>query len=54
MLEFQEGFFEQEVRSGFYIDTTMKTVWAAELEVLQKIAEICDRHGLVWYAAYGT
>ena len=54
MLEFQEGFFEQEVRSGFYIDTTMKTVWAAELEVLQRIAEICDRHGLVWYAAYGT
>lgn len=54
MLEFQEGFFEQEVRDGFYIDTTMKTVWAAELEVLQKVAEICDRHGLVWYAAYGT
>lgn len=54
MLEFQEGFFEQEIRDGFYIDTTMKTVWAAELEVLQKVAEICDRHGLVWYAAYGT
>lgn len=54
MLEFQEGFFEQEVRDGFYIDITMKTVWAAELEVLQKVAEICDRHGLVWYAAYGT
>ena len=54
MLEFQEGFFEQEVRDGFYIDTTMKTVWAAELEVLQKVAEICDRHGLVWCAAYGT
>lgn len=54
MLEFQEGFFEQEVRDGFYIDMTMKTVWAAELEVLQKVAEICDRHGLVWYAAYGT
>lgn len=54
MLEFQEGFFEQEVRDGFYLDTTMKTVWAAELEVLQKVAEICDRHGLVWYAAYGT
>lgn len=54
MLEFQEGFFEQEIRNGFYIDTTMKTVWAAELEVLQKVAEICDRHGLTWYAAYGT
>lgn len=54
MLEFQEDFFEQEVRDGFYISSTMKRVWAAELEVLQKVAEICDRHNIVWYAAYGT
>lgn len=54
MLEFQEGFFEQEVRDGFYIDMTMKTVWAAELEVLQKVAEVCERHGLKWYASCGT
>ena len=54
MLEFQEGFFKQEVRNGFYIDETMKTLWAAEMEVLQKVAEICDRHGIIWYAAYGT
>lgn len=54
MLEFQEGFFDQEIRNGFYIDSTMKTVWAAELEVLQKIAEICDKYGLTWFAAYGT
>lgn len=54
MLEFQEGFFEQEIREGFYLDATMKTVWAAELEVLQKVAEVCDKYGLTWYAAYGT
>lgn len=54
MLEFQENFFEQEVRNGFYIDKTMKTLWAAELEVLQKVAEICDRHEITWYVAYGT
>ena len=54
MLEFREGFFGQEIREGFYLDTTMKTLWAAELEVLQKVAEICSRHGLQWYAAYGT
>lgn len=54
MLEFPEGFFEDEVREGFYVDTTMKTVWAAELEVLQEIAIICERHQLSWFAAYGT
>ncbi len=54
MLDFPEEFFEAEVREDFLIDKTMKTVWAAELEVLQVIAEICDRHGLTWYAAFGT
>lgn len=54
MLEFQEGFFDQEIREDFYIDATMKTVWAASLEVLQRVAEVCSRHGIDWYAAYGT
>lgn len=54
MLEFQEGFFDQEIREGFYLDTTMKTVWASEMEVLQRVAEVCDKYGLTWYAAYGT
>jgi len=54
MLEFQEGFFEQEVRDGFYLDVTMKTLWASELELLQKVAEVCAKYNLQWYAAYGT
>ena len=54
MLEFQEGFFEPEIREGFFVDSTMKSVWAAELEVLQAIAEVCERHGLTWYAYAGT
>lgn len=54
MLEFKPGFFEQEIRDGFYIDTAMKSVWAASMEVLQRVAEVCDRHGIEWYAAYGT
>ncbi|MCM1119896.1 MAG: LicD family protein [bacterium] len=54
MLEFQEGFFEQEIREGFYVDKSIKAAWAAGLEVLQRIAEVCDRHDITWYAAYGT
>lgn len=45
ILEFQEGFFEQEIREGFYVDKSMKAAWAPEMEVLQKVAEICDRRG---------
>lgn len=54
MLEFQEGFFESEIREGFYVDKFIKASWAAGLEVLQRIAEVCDRHDITWYAAYGT
>ena len=54
MLEFQPNFFKPEIREGFYIDATMKTMWAAELEVLQTVATICETHGLTWYAAFGT
>lgn len=54
MLDFPQEFFEEEVREGFTIDKTMKIFWAAEMEVLREIAEVCERHGLQWYAAYGT
>ena len=54
MLDFPQEFFLEEVREGFTVDTTMKTWWAASMEVLREIAEVCERHGLQWYAAYGT
>ncbi len=54
MLDFPQEFFEEEVREGFTIDKTMKIFWSAEMEVLREVAEVCERHGLQWYAAYGT
>ncbi len=54
MLSFEENFFQAEIREGFQVDATMKTVWAAELEVLSEIAKVCERHGLTWYMAFGS
>lgn len=54
MLEFQKEYFQNEEREGFLVDHTMKTVWAAEIEVLNEVAYICAKNGLQWYAAYGT
>lgn len=54
MLNFPQEFFEEETREDFTIDSTMKSFWAAELEVLREIAEVCERHNLQWYTAYGT
>lgn len=54
MLSFEENFFQVEIREGFQVDAAMKTVWAAELEVLSEIAKVCERHGLTWYMAFGS
>lgn len=54
MLGFPKGFFENEEREGFLVDSTMKTVWAAELEVLAVIADICEKYQLPYFVAWGT
>ena len=46
MIDFPQEFFIEEVREGFTIDSTMKVFWAAELEVLREISEVCERHGV--------
>lgn len=54
MLNLSQHFFDTEVREGFTVDSTMKTFWAAEMEVLREVSEVCERHGIQWYPAYGT
>lgn len=54
MLEFPQDYFQDEEREEFLVDSTMKSVWAAELEVLNEVACICAKYDLVWFAAYGT
>ncbi len=53
-LTFSPSFFEDEVREGFYVSTMMKSYWASQLKVLSIIARICDKHGIRWFADYGT
>ena len=53
-LKFDSSFFADEVREGFFVPTMMKRFWAAQMIVLSKIAEICERHGIKWFADYGT
>lgn len=54
MLQFPEDYFQEEVRCGFTVSETMKRYWAAQMEVLQTIMEICENHGLTYYAFWGT
>lgn len=54
MLTFPKDFFLGETRDGFYIEPMMKCAWAAQMEVLMVIGQICDRHGFLWFADWGT
>lgn len=53
-LSFQKEFFEGETRNGFYIEPFMKNAWAAEIQILDKVGQICRKNGLRYYADWGT
>lgn len=46
--------FRAEVRDGFYVDGMMKRAWAAQMQELKKFDVICRKHGIRWYADWGT
>lgn len=53
-MEFTADFFKKEVRCDFEVPEMMKRAWAAELEVLQVVARVCERNGLQYFADWGT
>ena len=53
-LDFPKEFFDEEVRDGFTVSSEMKHAWAAEMEVLAKVDDICKEYGLHYFAMYGT
>lgn len=53
-MQFPDSWFEDEVRDEFYIPALMKRAWAAQMETLEVIAEICKKHHIKWFAFYGT
>lgn len=49
-----EGFYEDEVREGFFVESMMKRAWAAQMEVLMVIDKICKKHNIQYFADWGT
>ena len=45
-MKFSKEFFEDEVRSGFFVPSEIKQAWAAELEVLSEVDKICKKHDI--------
>lgn len=51
---FDPSYFKEEERGGFVIKPIIKRAWAAQLEVLKVIDEICKRHNINYFATFGT
>lgn len=51
---FADSFFEEETRCGFEIPVMMKRAWAAQMEVLQVVIDICNRNDIPYFASSGT
>lgn len=54
MIDWKEEYLEDEVRDGFYVSSMMKRAWAAQMEILSVIDQICQKHQLQYFAEWGT
>ncbi len=54
MLSFSEEYFRAEEREDFFVSETMKRYWACCMEIVNVIDGICKRHGITYYADWGT
>lgn len=54
MLQFSDSFFEDEVRSGFYVPSMTKRGWAVELEVLAEVDRICQKYNITYFLDWGS
>lgn len=54
MLEFSKDFFKEEIRCDFKVPVMMKRAWAAAMEVLSVVDDICRRNDIMYFADGGT
>ena len=54
MLEFPIEFFDDEVRDGFYVPSIMKHNWAAQMEIVHTVDEICRRNNIKYFLFAGS
>ncbi|MCR5267642.1 MAG: LicD family protein [Lachnospiraceae bacterium] len=53
-IKLPDGFLNEEERCGHLISSDMKAVWAVQLDLLSRLQDVCQKHGLTYYAAGGT
>lgn len=52
--KYKEQFLQPEVRYDTYIGIEIKQVWFAELQLLEKFIDVCNKHGLSYQLVGGS
>lgn len=52
--KYKEQFLQPEVRCDTYIGIEIKQVWFAELQLLEKFIDVCNKHGLSYQLVGGS
>ena len=53
-MHFDHSYFEDDVIEGFYVPSLIKKSWAAQIELLCDIDKVCKKHGIKYFAEWGT
>lgn len=49
-----DGFLDSETRCGYEISSSMKKVWAVEIDLLLEVMRVCQKHHIQYFADGGT
>lgn len=53
-MEFSKEYLQGEYREGFYISSMVKRAFAVQLDVLETVKTICEKHNIRYFADWGT
>lgn len=53
-MELNQNFYNEEIRCDYLVSTKMKKIWAVELDLLNELLKVCQKHDIKIYAFAGT
>lgn len=54
MIHYESSYFNGEYVDDFFVEAKMKHAWAAQIEVMEQIRRVCDKHSIKFFADWGT
>ena len=53
-LDYNPNFLKEEVREDYTVSENMKKLWLVELDILNKLIQVCNKYGITYFADAGT